>query len=740
MLKIGVCFMNIGETYKQITFWSRENKISYCKKHGYDFIEDESILIKNLPIPWSKIPLLLKYIDNYDYIVWIDADILIMNLNIKIEDFISKYPNDIVVGSDYRMINTGVMIIKNSSFSKEFIKSMETNVYDPYSDPNERYQNWEQGSFINLYDKNFLSAQQFITITSPTEMNSYWYNYFPGHFVLHFAGVRGDLLKYLIRDFFPERLDSDDDNSYNSRMSWLAGPVRDHFDAKLEHDRKMDLLHRFNFRILLEKLKIFHYDNYKLIRLGNKYDGGYVIPNLPYEKLITFSYNNDISFDIDFRNKFKSNVYLFNPLITTCNEIGFTHYSNGVYNQNKNIDFNNHNFLCLEVNTIFNDIIDNSLLLKIDLEGYEYDVVAKMDEENLKKIMVIVGEFHWLGTEETLQKKIECFEKLNKYFYPIHIHANNHSPLLQRDNFYFIPDVAEITYLRKDLYDGKDIRITDKKFPTVLDFPNHGGIPDINFSFYPFCKYYFSLTTIPSRFEKLNDVIYSLVNQNIKPDKIFINIPKEYKRFKGDYMIPESIYKYDNVVINYVDYDYGSATKFLPLMLMDGIDDDTPIIIVDDDLTYDFYLSSHLLKDSVRFPDSCITSFGITHSSYMFDNQNWICDYNSQNKFPVGFREKNEGYVDAFEGFKGTLLKKKFFKDDVFDFTNEEFMFADNVWFSGHIIKNGYTIFISKFSNKSKFIQNDIDALSSDKQVRDKRMYDCAMYFHKTFDIWKTHF
>ena len=240
MIKIGLCFMNIGEKYKQITYWSRQNKISYCNLHGYDFIEDESVYNPDKPIPWTKIPLILKYIDSYDYIIWVDADILIMNTNIKVEDFIKTYPYDIICGNDWKMINTGVMIIKCNNFTKEFIKSIETNIYDPNEHENGRYLNWEQGSFINLYDKNFMNCKERIHITRPTELNSYWFNYFPGHFVLHFAGVRGVLLQYLIRDYYPGRFNYEDDNSYNSRMEWLAGPVRDHLDKKLNHEKELE--------------------------------------------------------------------------------------------------------------------------------------------------------------------------------------------------------------------------------------------------------------------------------------------------------------------------------------------------------------------------------------------------------------------------------------------------------------------------------------------------------------------
>ena len=43
---------------------------------------------------------------------------------------------------------------------------------------------------------------------------------------------------------------------------------------------------------------------------------------------------------------------------------------------------------------------------------------------------------------------------------------------------------------------------------------------------------YISLSTIPDRLNTINQSIESLINQTVKPDKIFVNIPYEYKRFK----------------------------------------------------------------------------------------------------------------------------------------------------------------------------------------------------------------
>ena len=241
-MKIGLCNFSIGDVYKEKVKWTTINKKSYCKRHGYDFIDDESVYDDSKPIPWSKIKLLIKYLDKYDYLVWIDADILIMNLDIKLESFIQQYTSfDQICGSDFRMTNTGVWFVKSTEFCKLFLQAVWDNVYNPEEDKNERYMNWEQGSFINLMDKNYLDCQSKIKVTSPMEMNSYWFNYYPGHFVLHFAGVRSDELKWLIQDYYPEKLEGiETDEACQKRMDWLAGPVRDYLDTKLKNDRERE--------------------------------------------------------------------------------------------------------------------------------------------------------------------------------------------------------------------------------------------------------------------------------------------------------------------------------------------------------------------------------------------------------------------------------------------------------------------------------------------------------------------
>ena len=43
---------------------------------------------------------------------------------------------------------------------------------------------------------------------------------------------------------------------------------------------------------------------------------------------------------------------------------------------------------------------------------------------------------------------------------------------------------------------------------------------------------YVSISTIPPRIKNLEKSVESILNQTLKPDKIFINIPLKYRRFK----------------------------------------------------------------------------------------------------------------------------------------------------------------------------------------------------------------
>ena len=99
---------------------------------------------------------------------------------------------------------------------------------------------------------------------------------------------------------------------------------------------------------------------------------------------------------------------------------------------------------------------------------------------------------------------------------------------------------------------------------------------------------YVSLTTIPERVKYLNKSIESILKQTKKPDKIFVNIPKKYKRFK-EIINDDQIPKFNDSIIEItICEDYGPCTKLLGSL--NKINKDSLIILVDDDHIYENYM------------------------------------------------------------------------------------------------------------------------------------------------------
>ena len=102
---------------------------AYCKRHGYDHISVCGSVAKDCAPTYQKSLFLLREIEKYDYIMWLDADTIIANQSIKLEDIINKYTRDIYycaqadsIDYAYDALNAGVLIFKNSDYSKRVLQ------------------------------------------------------------------------------------------------------------------------------------------------------------------------------------------------------------------------------------------------------------------------------------------------------------------------------------------------------------------------------------------------------------------------------------------------------------------------------------------------------------------------------------------------------------------------------------------------------------------------------------------
>ena len=95
-----------------------------------------------------------------------------------------------------------------------------------------------------------------------------------------------------------------------------------------------------------------------------------------------------------------------------------------------------------------------------------------------------------------------------------------------------------------------------------------------------------SLTSIPSRIDNIQETIFSIKNQTMKPIKIFLNLPFKFRRFPEYKFTEEQIDRLNkfNLEISRCE-DYGPATKLMGSISKIKKDYDC-VILIDDDNIY----------------------------------------------------------------------------------------------------------------------------------------------------------
>ena len=116
------------------------NHHEYANKHGYSYVKkivnNDDYL--NWHPTWIKIDVLRTYLHIFDYVVWIDADAVFRNQEVRIEDFIEdgidlilpKLEIDKVSGNVWTSTTTGFMIWRNSEWSRKTLDLL-------WNDPNQ---------------------------------------------------------------------------------------------------------------------------------------------------------------------------------------------------------------------------------------------------------------------------------------------------------------------------------------------------------------------------------------------------------------------------------------------------------------------------------------------------------------------------------------------------------------------------------------------------------------------------
>ena len=182
-----------------------------------------------------------------------------------------------------------------------------------------------------------------------------------------------------------------------------------------------------------------------------------------------------------------------------------------------------------------------------------------------------------------------------------------------------------------------------------------------------------TLTTIPERLENINnmgfsEVLRSLCEQDDKDYEVHLNIPYVSKFTNKKYIIPDWIedyeLKYKNLKIFRTE-DIGPPTKVVPTINRVK-NEDTILIVVDDDLIYHEKMVEEHRKNQLKYEDCVIGYDGIGCIKSVSDTFKNACEYKDyRNHFICCVLEPTT--TKTIQHYKSVSYKKKLFKTNFFD-------------------------------------------------------------------------
>jgi hypothetical protein len=210
-------------------------------------------------------------------------------------------------------------------------------------------------------------------------------------------------------------------------------------------------------------------DSHK-IRLGRPFDGGYVMLDSfdGIEAAYSLGINDDVSWDLDVARR-GIPVFQYDHSIERLPQ---THER---FHWEKT-KIGGIDDVAPGTETLTNLIMKNGhqsasdLLLKCDIEGWEWLVLRETESSILKKfrqIVVEIHEFYFIGSAEHGDNARATFANIISTHQLVHIHGNNAAPLCNVGGI-ALPNVVEMTFVRKDAF---SLVASDETFPTALDMP-----------------------------------------------------------------------------------------------------------------------------------------------------------------------------------------------------------------------------------------------------------------------------
>ena len=218
-------------------------------------------------------------------------------------------------------------------------------------------------------------------------------------------------------------------------------------------------------------------------RHGNARDGGYVLADVPSQAdVISFGVGPDVTFEFEMAERGRR-IFLHDHTVdATPQHHHRFHFAKkgicGVGGETAELATLDHHLAQIEGS-------NGAFILKMDVEGFEWDVFSTIDIEVLERFEQIAIEVHWLenlGDTGFRHKVITSLSKINKLFTLFHVHANNCAELHFVEGF-AVASVLELSFIKSSLVRRSP---STEIYPSSLDQGNHPLRHDHALLFFPF--------------------------------------------------------------------------------------------------------------------------------------------------------------------------------------------------------------------------------------------------------------
>lgn len=216
-----------------------------------------------------------------------------------------------------------------------------------------------------------------------------------------------------------------------------------------------------------------------------------------------------------------------------------------------------------------------------------------------------------------------------------------------------------------------------------------------------------SLTSYPKRMEDIHFCIYSILDQELKPDKIILWL--SFEEFpNGEKDIPKNVIdlKENGLEIRWCD-NIKSFKKLIPALKEYK---NSLICTADDDLYYPKNWLKILYEEHIKYPD-CIVAHRAKKT--LIANRN-ILEYS---KWQLCLEEQKPSFLNSFTTgggciFNISLLSSEVFNENIF----KELCFnGDDIWFWAMSVLN---------KTKTRVVKNNISYLTYINPTRELNMFD----------------